>query len=209
MINATQEIFGSSETYFGGIIWMKQTLARLSLLVHIFIWKAFCISPSIYFFCSLFLWPFVLEQLCGCAYIMCNPAWQWEHERDGKKPFHLSINYCYTCPRLSSFYSLLYRGAFWHPAMLTPLKKLDEDADELLTLRAAGNKSNFDWKAKLWRKNPTKNNKVKTAQRRESKSGKKEKREWMNVWSKVIKDTDSCLLECWIYWMSTSAFLVF
>lgn len=47
-MNVTQEIFGSSETNFGGIIWMKQTPARLSRLVHIFISKPF-----------VFLTPFI------------------------------------------------------------------------------------------------------------------------------------------------------
>lgn len=50
-INVTQEIFGSSETNFGGIIWMKQTPACLSHLVHIFISKPFVFLPP--FFSSL------------------------------------------------------------------------------------------------------------------------------------------------------------
>lgn len=44
-INVTQEIFGTSETNFGGIIWMKQTPACLSHLVHIFISKPFVFFP--------------------------------------------------------------------------------------------------------------------------------------------------------------------
>lgn len=55
------------------------------------------------------------------------------------------------------------------------LQKLDEalkmQADELLTLKAAGNKSKFylKMKTKLWWKNPTDNNQVKISHRQESK----------------------------------------
>lgn len=111
MINAIQEIFGPPET------WNYMDEANPVSSCSYFYFKAFCISPSIYSFSCLFFWPFVLEQLCGCAYIMRNPAWQWEQERDGKKPFHPSINYYCTCLRLHSFYSLLYCCAFWPPVM--------------------------------------------------------------------------------------------
>lgn len=100
MINAIQEIFGPPET------WNYMDEANPGSPVSscsYFYFKAFCISPSIYSFSCLFLWPFVLEQLCGRAYIMRNPAWQWEQERDGKKPFLPSINYYRTCLRLHSF----------------------------------------------------------------------------------------------------------
>lgn len=73
MINAIQEIFGPPET------WNYMDEANPGSPVSscsYFYFKAFCISPSIYSFSCLFLWPFVLEQFCGCAYIMRNPAWQ-------------------------------------------------------------------------------------------------------------------------------------
>lgn len=57
-------------------------------------------------------------------------------------------------------------------------KKKKKDADELLTLRTVGNKSNFEWKAKPWRKHPAKNINNRTEQRRESKSKKTKGVEW-------------------------------
>lgn len=70
MINAIHEILGPPET------WNYMDEANPVSSCSYFYFKVFCISPCIYSFSSLFLWPFVLEQLCGCAYIMRNPAWQ-------------------------------------------------------------------------------------------------------------------------------------
>lgn len=69
------------------------------LYLSVFFFHPLCISLSICLFLYLSLWPFVSEQLCGCAYIKCNPAGQWERykERELLLPLLPPINYYSLC----------------------------------------------------------------------------------------------------------------
>lgn len=72
-------------------------------------------------------------------------------------------------------------------------KEKKKDADELLTLRTVGNKSNFEWKAKPWRNHPAKNINNRTEKRRESKSKKTKGVEWRFV----PKSSRTLTVACW------------
>lgn len=56
-------------------------MSELNLDLSVSSCLSFSVTLSVFFFPSVsfsvyLFWPFVSEQLCGCAYIMCNPAGQ-------------------------------------------------------------------------------------------------------------------------------------
>lgn len=122
-----------------------------------------CISLSICLFLCLSFWPFVSEQLWGCAYIMCNPdgQWGWYKQRDGEKklflPLPLTINYYSLCPFLflSFFFfcSLLYRcaAASSPTAMVTCIQKWGKEKDTWVRTRIWTTEAvRIQWQRQIW-----------------------------------------------------------
>lgn len=190
--------------------WTEPWLVCLFLFVFFF--HPFCISLSFCFFFCLSLCPFVLKQLCGCAYIICNPAGQWEQERDGKKPFPLPINYYSLCPL---FYFALSRAVLlphpqrWWPAYRTERRVRKTQMSENNWGWEYGIKeANLNWNGKLRQKN-TRINREKDEERgvyKVEESRERKKGEWMTAANtklvvsdldNLVMDTDSCLVTWW------------
>lgn len=100
------------------------------LYLSVFFFHPLCISLSICLFLYLSLWPFVSEQLCGCAYIKCNPAGQWERykERELLLPLLPPINYYSLCLFFLCFF--LYCHAASPTTIATCIQKWEEGEKE-------------------------------------------------------------------------------
>lgn len=193
--------------------WTEPWLVCLFLFVFFF--HPFCISLSFCFFFCLSLCPFVLKQLCGCAYIICNPAGQWEQERDGKKPFPLPINYYSLCP---FFYFALSRAVLlphpqrWWPAYRTERRvRKTQMSKNNWGWEYGVKEANWNWNGKLRQKN-TRINREKDEERgvyKVEESRGRKKGEWMMAANtklvvsdldNLVMDTD-CLVTWWTCWM--------
>lgn len=195
---------------------MDRTLACLSLLVFLFL------SSLLYFFILLFLFlslplPFCLKAtLWVCIYcIICNPAGQWEQERDGKKPFPLPINYYWLCP---FFYFALSRAVLlphpqrWWPAYRTERRvRKTQMSKNNWGWEYGVKEANWNWNGKLRQKN-TRINREKDEERgvyKVEESRERKKGEWMMAANtklvvsdldNLVMDTD-CLVTWWTCWM--------